>query len=123
MGLDMWLFLKDKVSDEQEEIAYWRKANAIHLWMCNWLNNGNEINCEPHEIGITELRILRDTCERVIQDISLADELLPTTSGFFFGSTEYDEWYIQDLQETVVAINRVEKRLSPTDVIIYDAWW
>jgi hypothetical protein len=35
----------------------------------------------------------------------LAAELLPTTSGFFFGSTDYDEWYYTDIQRTVDICN------------------
>ena len=27
-------------------------------------------------------------------------EYLPTTDGFFFGSTDYDEWYVRDVQYT-----------------------
>lgn len=38
---------------------------------------------------------------KVIKDSSLAKELLRTQSGFFFGSTEYDEWYLADLKSYV----------------------
>jgi hypothetical protein len=38
-----------------------------------------------------------------------AEELLPTQSGFFFGSTDYDEGYKQDLEYTV---ERIEKILN-----------
>lgn len=30
----------------------------------------------------------------------LAERRLPTQEGFFFGGTEYDEWYVDDLKET-----------------------
>jgi hypothetical protein len=32
---------------------------------------------------------------------------LPTTSGFFFGSTEYDEYYYSDVEHTIGMIKRV----------------
>ena len=35
-----------------------------------------------------------------IEDPSVAEALLPTQSGFFFGSTDYDQHYIEDLQYT-----------------------
>lgn len=38
---------------------------------------------------------------RVITNPGVANRLLPTTDGFFFGSTDYDEWYIQDLERTI----------------------
>ncbi len=38
---------------------------------------------------------------RIVADPSVAHELLPTTDGFFFGSTHYDQWYIAGLTETL----------------------
>ena len=35
----------------------------------------------------------------------LAAELLPTASGFFFGNTDYDEWYLKDIGHTVDVID------------------
>ena len=29
------------------------------------------------------------------------EELLPTQEGFFFGGTDYDESYIEDLKDTI----------------------
>ena len=37
---------------------------------------------------------------KVIENASVAKELLPTQSGFFFGSTEYDEYYLEDVIQT-----------------------
>jgi hypothetical protein len=48
-----------------------------------------------------KLEELLDLCKQVLADHSKADELLSTQSGFFFGSTEYGEWYFQDLEDTV----------------------
>jgi len=30
---------------------------------------------------------------------------LPTERGFFFGSTDYNEWYLQDVKDTIKIIN------------------
>lgn len=46
------------------------------------------------------------------------DEHLPTTSGFFFGSMEYDEWYFQGLKDTIAIIDRCEKLVEQKD-----NWW
>ncbi len=35
-----------------------------------------------------------------IEDPTVAKELLPTQAGFFFGGTDYDQWYINDLKKT-----------------------
>lgn len=37
---------------------------------------------------------------QVIANPELADELLPTTGGFFFGSTAYNQYYLEDLRYT-----------------------
>ena len=42
--------------------------------------------------------MIRLICDKVLDDNSLAEELLPTRSGFFFGSTDYDEWYFEDIK-------------------------
>ena len=36
-----------------------------------------------------------------------ATKILPTQSGFFFGNTEYGEWFLRDTEETVAHIDRV----------------
>lgn len=54
----------------------------------------------------------------------IAQENLPTTSGFFFGNTEYNEWYVNDLTEIV---NVFEEILDSTDFdidqIFMYCWW
>lgn len=37
----------------------------------------------------------------VMTNQELAEELLPTQSGFFFGGTGYDQWYMQDILDTI----------------------
>ena len=36
----------------------------------------------------------------------LAQELLPTQSGFFFGSTDYDEWYFHDVNDCLTQMRK-----------------
>jgi hypothetical protein len=43
---------------------------------------------------------------QIVADARTAHELLPTQEGFFFGGTDYDEWYVQDLRATVEQIDR-----------------
>lgn len=54
----------------------------------------------------------------------VAEQQLPTTSGCFFGSQEYRDWYVADLKEIVAVF---EKILDETDfdveqVLMY-CWW
>lgn len=46
---------------------------------------------------------------KFIEDPTVAKELLPTVSGFFFGSYEYDEYYLQDVKDTILMLESVLK--------------
>lgn len=49
-------------------------------------------------------KIKNMTKGKVMANTALAEELLPSQSGFFFGGTDYDEWYYKDLKDTVEAL-------------------
>ena len=83
-----------------EEIAYWRKANQIHRWFVENCQNGID-ECQSSYVSREKLEELLNLCKRVEADNSLADELLPSASGFFFGGTDYDEWYYNDIAHTI----------------------
>lgn len=85
-------------------VAYWRKANQIHKWFVEVVQGGKD-ECEPNAVSREQLTQLRDLCQKAIDEKD--QELLPTQEGFFFGGTGYDEWYWQDLQDTVEQLNRV----------------
>ena len=81
------------------EAMYWRKANAIHNWFVQNVQNGVD-NCGSYYVSRGDMVKLRDTVREVLADTSKADDLLPTQSGCFFGSVEYDEGYWVDLEDT-----------------------
>jgi len=89
-----------------DQLMYWRKANSIHKWFVDNCGGGED-NCEEIYVGKDSLRKLKEVIEKVLSDHNKANELLPTSSGFFFGGTEYDEWYFKDLSETLEVINEV----------------
>lgn len=135
-------------------VGYWRKANAIHRWFVENVQDGND-DCGEYEVTKEKLEELKDTClevlagcelvdgkvkngatlvdgewqdniedGKVIADVSVAESLLPTTSGFFFGSTEYDEWYVKDIQHTIDIIAKVlEETDFEKEIIIYSSSW
>lgn len=136
------------------EVGYWRKANAIHKWFVD--NVQNEVDdCGDYEVSKEQLQELLDICIKVrdcskmekgwikngetyangkwcpcmeegeyIVNPEVAEALLPTQDGFFFGSTEYDQWYLDDV---VDAIDILTKVLETTDfdreMIVYSASW
>ena len=78
----------------------WRKANQIHAWFVENVQDGED-NCRRYDVDIDNLQKLVDLCKQVLADRSRAEELLPTQAGFFFGDTNYDEYYFEDLQDTI----------------------
>lgn len=143
---------------DRKEIAYWRKANAIHAWFERNVGDDETIeNCRDYYVPKEKLIELRDTCKKVlalskvatgkvqngsrynnetqnfepifedgeyISNSEIAEELLPSKSGFFFGSTDYDQYYLDDLKDTVEQIDHI---LETTDFdkeeVVYSAWW
>lgn len=95
------------------KVGYWRKANAIHQWFVDNCQNGED-DCREAYVSREQLEELKKFCEMVLENNALAEEFLPTVSGFFFGTTEYDEWYFNDLKLTVEIIDRVLTKV-PTD--------
>ena len=117
MGLDMYLSAKKYIgSDEAVKVEgveagsmrlkgvtyegmYWRKANQIHNWFVEHVQGGVD-NCQEYYVDKEILADLMNVCGEVIADPSKAEELLPSSGGFFFGSTDYDEWYWENVKRT-----------------------
>jgi len=118
MGLDMYLYQK-----ETTEVAYWRKANAIHGWI---INNSKAVDdCTPIHVSKNALIQLRDDCQKVLDEGTeeTALELLPPASGFFFGSTEIDDWYWQDIKETVTKLTKIiDNTIDDQEFEYYASW-
>jgi hypothetical protein len=90
----------ERVTHIVEEIGYWRKQNQIHQWFVENVQNGVD-NCGEYCVSKVQLEDLLEICKKILNDNALAEELLPTTSGFFFGGTEYDEWYFDGIKNTI----------------------
>jgi hypothetical protein len=122
-----------RVSSINERVAYWRKANAIHQWFVDNVQDGED-DCKQYYVDQDQLKelldlvndvikSLKDTPKKTIQietgwkseegvaattyadeevftNTAIAEDLLPTSTGFFFGSYEYDGYYLEDLEYT-----------------------
>lgn len=145
----------ERISEITEEVATWRKANAIHNWFANELYAGDDdaMNGVDCWVSREQLQTLLNTVTEVleasklvkgkvkngqrstgngwedivedgeyIEDPTVAIDLLPTQSGFFFGSTEYDQWYYNDLVYTKDMLEGVLAELGDGD-FYYEADW
>jgi len=90
----------ERISNIVEDIGYWRKANAIHQWFVDNVQNGVD-ECQESYVDPEKIKELLEICKKVKENHSLAEELLPTQNGFFFGSTKYDDWYFKDIDNTI----------------------
>ena len=126
MGLDMYLERRnkdDKAMDAWEQVMYWRKANQVRKWFSENLELGVE-NCEFSYVTKQNLEDLIAKCEMVLKCHDLAHALLPTSSGFFFGSMGYDDWYFMQLEDTVTGLKKVIAETAwETQVVAYYEWW
>jgi len=147
MGLDMYLTAKRHLSEYDEstkevsetignlpypmfkagmrvkevsfEAMYWRKANAIHKWFVDKCQDGVD-ECQETYVDTIRLRELVDTCKIVLAKPKKAAELLPPSAGFFFGSIDLDEYYLNDLRSTVETLERI---LAAEDVDKFDFYY
>lgn len=98
-------------------VCYWRKANAIHKWFCD-LDRGRD-ECQDIFVDGSKLKELVELCQYVLKHKKEAKEKLPTQDGFFFGSTEYDKYYFDDLEYTV---NKLKDCDFNADYIYRASW-
>ena len=114
--------------------GYWRKANGIHNWFVQNVQDGRD-ECQEAYLSKQDLLDLRQACEQVLAvshrdeeviEATAIDAGLATKAGFFFGTTEYDDWYFEDLRYTVKLIYRLETCGALDDPwvdIYYQASW
>jgi len=149
MGLDMYLNAKlfvhdwndtgkyDKMKDEisattgikldpkyvEFEAAYWRKANAIHQWFVTNVQSGED-ECKQHYVGREDLQILFDTVCKCLANKEQGPDTLPPQGGFFFGSTDIDKDYWEDLEDTRKQLKALleDKTLKNCDFYYQSSW-
>lgn len=95
-----------KVKELSHEAGYWRKANQIHKWFVDNVQEGND-NCGEYLVTTEQLERLLELVNEVLRNRDKANEVLPTANGFFFGSYDYDEGYFDDLIQTKAIIENV----------------
>jgi len=125
MGLDQQLTIRQ--GEDYLPIATFRKVNFLHHWAEQELNEGRETNCDHLPITGEQVRQLREECETVLADPAKAGDLLPTVGGFFFGSTEYGEYYLGDVRAVRDACEQaiqiiVQHGETPVE-LYYWSWW
>lgn len=118
----------ERLSYIEEEVGYWRKANHIHRWFVENVQDGDD-NCGEYYVSDEQLEDLLNICKTILDNPLLAEELLPTQGGFFFGGTEYDEYYLHTIQQTIDIIEplldelKLARENSESPSIYYSSSW
>jgi hypothetical protein len=104
------------------EFGYWRKANAIHKWFVDNVQEGED-ECKEYYVSREDIEKLLGAVNQVLANPSMAPTLLPTKSGFFFGDTSYDDYYTQDLEHTkTIMENALSENMKGWDFYYQSSW-
>jgi len=140
-----------RVSYIMESVMRWRKSNQIHNWFVNNVQSGQD-DCGEYHVSVDQLKELLKVCKTVLEHIEKSEktkqivevgwsdgkpmmgevevyaspeieELLPTTDGFFFGSTEYDEYYVSDIKDTITGLETILSEDNTNGEFYYESSW
>lgn len=100
------------------KVAYFRKVNFLIPFF------GYEENCSNIEIDKYQVEDLIEACKEVLANHDKASFLLPTQAGLFFGSTDYDDLYFDDVQNVKEKFEEVLADFDmDEDILIMHCWW
>lgn len=121
----MWLYEKEQEKGEAQEIGYWRKANQIRAFFASYAPELIGENIEMLAVNKEMLLELkrRINCCLTERNENISSELLPTSQGFFFGSSEYDGWYYEQLENTLPIIEEALIAINNNNLVFYGEWW
>lgn len=110
-------------------VAYWRKATQVHGWFVKNVQKGED-DCREYYCDREMLQQLLEECKAALKckaegvAVAEATATLPPQRGFFFGSTDIDEYYWQDLEDTVAQLSCVltDSRLNDFSFAYRSSW-
>jgi hypothetical protein len=122
-----------KISSIKETVGYWRKANQIHHWFVQNVQDGED-NCAYYHVGEHKLKELLEEVEKVLaskgtpQEEYVVNEFLPSSDGFFFGS-DYEadpDWYWMQMENTKGILTEILSEKKSPDMWVdyyYQSSW
>tara|TARA_R100000458_G_C8095508_1_gene124386 strand:+ start:99 stop:500 length:402 start_codon:yes stop_codon:yes gene_type:complete len=133
MGLDQYAYAIHPETGEQVSLQTWRKHPNLQgfmeqLWEskgrpCYSKEEGGDVPFNPDEDGgslgdfnCIPLRLLAEDIDN-LEDV-INREVLPPTSGFFFGTSRPEDKYLDES-----FIKKARKFINKGYHVVYDSWW
>ncbi len=110
-----------EIKNIRVEVAYWRKSNAIHNWFVKNVQDGVD-DCGNYYVSRDKLKELIALIQEVLDNKQSANKNLPTASGFFFGSTDIDEYYFEDLKYSLDTLKKVSELPESLELHYHASW-
>lgn len=141
-----------RVQSVECEVGYWRKANHIHRWFVDNCQDGvdecqktdvskekltellelckkvmSEARLVPGKIHVStswtpEGKVKNYEDGMVVENAEVLHALLPTQEGFFFGGTEYDQWYLTDVETTIEILEKALQLPNDWSISYWSSW-
>lgn len=121
MGLDQFIVKKRSGNEEHEIIISWRKENHLQNWFINHTDYDEGTQEPSSEFGIEKIEELLSDLKNVNE--KNADTIMPTRSGFFYGSTNYDEYYFSAIKNEISELEEVIANHKEGDTYQYETWY
>ena len=135
MGLDMYLYQRNQDKNEDDiQVGYWRKFNALHAYILDITDSARDTNCAEINLDLYEVEEILDTLKRVknileseggfsVENIDRVGALMPPAAGFFWGSQDINEDYLNDINRSIDIFERARTLLHDGQEIYYYCWW
>ncbi len=131
MGLDQKITLRkvyygprNSTKADVDTYEYWfRKVNSLQGYMEEKYQTKNT---EEHEINWDDIEYLHSVSSYILEnnkDVEYMKENPPTQEGFFYGSTEYDEWYLEDMKHLNEVTTELLSMKDDSAHLTYWCWW
>lgn len=112
----------DKYHTLMTEVWEGRKENHIQRAIEEITGQTVE-NCDYLFLTRKHVEQLVEKLQSVHADHELAQVVLPTQAGFFFGGTQYDEWYFRDIEQELEDFTKILNEWDDHARYAYWAWW
>ena len=138
MGLDMYIYKRNGENDDVE-LAYFRKFNALHYYILALTDTHMDSNCEEIDLTLDQLNNVLLTLKNVegilkngkLDEDGIYDDvttnmvmkIFPTVSGFFWGGTAIDEFFSYHIEDGIEQIQYVIHEVERGAEVYYYCWW